>query len=73
MDMASIAPPCTAPLELLAMSPAGATSEGVAQLKLSRLLELRAVIDSIRCETEAHDPLLSWVIAREKTTAQPLG
>ncbi len=43
--------------------------EGLVQHKLTRLLELRAVIDAMRSETEAQDPLLSWVIARERTHA----
>jgi hypothetical protein len=45
-------------------SPRGVTAEAIAQQKLTRLLELRAVIDSLRCEHEARDPLLSWVISR---------
>ena len=45
-------------------SPQGVAAEAVAQQKLTRLLELRAVIDSLRCEHEAQDPLLSWVISR---------
>jgi hypothetical protein len=35
--------------------------EGFAQHKLYRLLELRAVIDAMRCERETQDPLLSYV------------
>jgi hypothetical protein len=46
-------------------SSAGVCAEAIAQQKLSRLLELRAVIDSLRCEREARDPLLSWVVAQE--------
>jgi hypothetical protein len=69
--MASISPTRTASLELLALSPSG--TGGVAQHKLSRLLELRAVIDSLRSEHEARDPLLSWVIAREKPAVRPPG
>lgn len=45
---------------------AGVAAEAIAQQKLSRLLELRAVIDSLRCEHEARDPLLSSVIASER-------
>jgi hypothetical protein len=41
--------------------------EGFAQHKLHRLLELRAVIDSIRSEHEAQDPLLAWITAQERT------
>jgi hypothetical protein len=47
-------------------SPAGLAGEAIAQHKLTRLFELRAVIDSLRCEHESRDPLLSWVIASEK-------
>ncbi|MFL6578218.1 MAG: hypothetical protein ACJ8MR_16470, partial [Povalibacter sp.] len=43
--------------------------EGYAQHKLSRLLELRAVIDAMRCEHETQDPLLAWVTAHEDTAA----
>jgi hypothetical protein len=46
-------------------SSAGVHAEAIAQQKLTRLLELRAVIDSLRCEREARDPLLAWVIAGE--------
>ena len=52
--------------ELLSMSPAGVTSDGLAQHKLIRLLELRAVIDAMRCKHESQDPLLAWVPARER-------
>ncbi len=34
--------------------------------KLDRLRELRAVIDTLRDEREAKDPLLSWIIERER-------
>jgi hypothetical protein len=43
----------------------GAGAEVMPQQKLTRLLELRAVIESLRCEHESRDPLLSWVIASE--------
>jgi hypothetical protein len=33
--------------------------------KLDRLLELRAVIDSLRREQEFLDPLLNWIVERE--------
>lgn len=45
--------------------PSGVAAEAIAQQKVTRLLELRAVIDSLRCEHEARDPLLAWVVARE--------
>lgn len=35
--------------------------------KLDRLLELRAVIDSLRREREFLDPLLTWIVERETT------
>jgi hypothetical protein len=41
------------------------SNEGAERLKLERLRELRAVIDSLRHECESQDPLLAWVIARE--------
>jgi hypothetical protein len=34
--------------------------------KLDRLRQLRAVIDSLRSECEAHDPLVAWILEREK-------
>ena len=40
--------------------------EGYAQHKLSRLMELRAVIDALRCEHESQDPLLAWITAHEQ-------
>jgi hypothetical protein len=40
--------------------------EGYAQHKLSRLMELRAVIDALRCEHESQDPLLAWIAAHEQ-------
>jgi hypothetical protein len=40
--------------------------EGYAQHKLSRLMELRAVIDVLRCEHESQDPLLAWITAHEQ-------
>jgi len=53
--------------ELVAMSPAGAMPDGLAQHKLTRLLELRAVIDAMRSDRETQDPLLAWVTAQERT------
>ena len=37
------------------------------QQRLDRLLELRAVIESLRCEQAAKDPLMGWVIEQEST------
>jgi hypothetical protein len=34
--------------------------------KLDRLRQLRAVIDSLRSEREAHDPFMAWILEREK-------
>jgi hypothetical protein len=39
------------------------------QHRLNRLLELRAVIESLRCEQADEDPLLSWVIEQERNQA----
>jgi hypothetical protein len=52
--------------EVMPMPPAGVTPDGLAQHKLTRLLELRAVIDALRCDREAQDPLLAWVTAQER-------
>jgi hypothetical protein len=49
---------------------AGDAAEAIAQQKLTRLIELRAVIDSLRCEHESRDPLLSWVIANERPSVR---
>jgi len=49
---------------------AGDAAEAIAQQKLTRLIELRAVIDSLRCEHESRDPLLSWVIATERSSVR---
>ena len=47
--------------------PSDAWPEGFAQHKLNRLLELRAVIDVMRGEGGAQDPLLAWAMADERT------
>ena len=47
--------------------PPDAWPEGFAQHKLYRLLELRAIIDAMRCERQTQDPLLAWVTAHEST------
>jgi hypothetical protein len=44
---------------------AGFDPPNLVRHKLDRLRELRAVIDTLRCEGESRDPLLSWVIARD--------
>ena len=51
------------PLQTL---PPGLAPEEVTQHKLSRLLELRAVIDAMRHERESRDPLLAWVRGQER-------
>jgi hypothetical protein len=38
----------------------------LARHKLDRLRELRAVIETLHREREARDPLLSWIIERER-------
>lgn len=48
-----------------ALSPARVAAGACAPDKLIRLLELRAVIDTLRCEREARDPQLAWVTGRE--------
>ena len=53
--------------ELAPIPPPDIWPEGFAQHKLYRLLELRAVIDAMRGEGEADDPLLAWVKARAQT------
>ncbi len=67
--MASLSPARTA--SVVAFSPSGVIPGELAQFKLSRLRELRAVIDSLRCEREARDPLLSWVVEQEKAETRP--
>jgi hypothetical protein len=67
--MASLLPARAA--SLVAFSPSGDVPGELAQFKLSRLRELRAVVDSLRCEREARDPLLSWVVEQEKAGTQP--
>ena len=44
---------------------AGIEPPGLARHKLDRLRELRAVIDTLRCERESRDPLLAWIVERE--------
>jgi hypothetical protein len=39
--------------------------EGLARHKFERLRELRAVVETLRCEREARDPLLAWVVDQE--------
>ena len=46
---------------------AGLEPPELARHKLDRLRELRAVIDTLRRESEPRDPLLAWIVEREKT------
>ncbi len=46
-------------LELIRFTPG--TPLGLEKLKLERLRELRATIDSLRQEQQDDDPLLAWV------------
>jgi hypothetical protein len=45
---------------------AGIDPPNLARHKLDRLRELRAVIDTLRCDHEARDPLLSFILERER-------
>jgi hypothetical protein len=36
-----------------------------ARHKLDRLRELRAVIETLRCERASQDPLLAWILEQE--------
>jgi len=45
---------------------AGIEPPDLARHKLDRLRELRAVIDTLRGEREARDPLLAWIVERER-------
>jgi len=44
--------------------------DGSPRQKLDRLRELRAVIETLRHEREAQDPLLVWVVERERVEIQ---
>lgn len=39
--------------------------------RLDRLRELRAVVDSLRRETESRDPLLAWVLQNNRPEDNP--
>jgi hypothetical protein len=45
--------------------------DGSPRHKLERLRELRAVIETLRGEREAQDPLLAWIVEREKVDNRP--
>ena len=53
--------------DMVALSQAGVMPDGLVQHKLTRLLELRALINAMRCEHEARDPLLSWIRSHGET------
>jgi hypothetical protein len=64
-DMANSMTACMAQYSFSDYAAAGVEPPGLARHKLDRLRELRAVIDTLRCEREAKDPLLAWIIERE--------
>jgi len=51
----------------------GIEPPNLARLKLDRLRELRAVIDTLRCERASQDPLLAWIIEQDSLENRPLG
>lgn len=50
----------------LAYSASREAPDGSPRHKLDRLCELRAVIETLRCERAAQDPLLAWIIEQER-------
>jgi hypothetical protein len=52
-------------LDLMKFTPC--TPFELERLKLDRLRELRATIDSLRHEHQARDPLMAWVMEQERT------
>lgn len=65
--MSSLSTACAPRPDIVALSQAGVMPDGLVQHKLTRLLELRAIIDAMRFEREAQDPLLAWVRAQGRT------
>jgi hypothetical protein len=65
--MASTSTAFAGHLSFGAYAAAGIEPPGLTRHKLDRLRELRAVIDSLRCESGSRDPLLAWIIEREET------
>ncbi|HEY6125489.1 MAG TPA: hypothetical protein VIV63_12625 [Steroidobacteraceae bacterium] len=70
--MASITTAWVGRTSLIDFAEAGAEPPNLARHKLDRLRELRAVIDSLRCERESRDPLLRWIIDRERAESLKL-
>ena len=54
-------------LEVLNLLPSVPTPADLEQRKLDRLLELRAVIETLRSEPASEDPVLAWFIEQENT------
>ena len=64
--MASTITAFAQPLTFGEYAAAGIEPPELARHKLDRLRELRAVIDTLRCERESRDPLLAWIVERER-------
>jgi hypothetical protein len=71
--MASTITACAGRLSFGEFTAAGIEPPELARHKLDRLRELRAVIDTLRCEREARDPLLAWIVEREAIENQQHG
>ena len=69
--MASTNTACAGRLSFSEFAAAGIESPDLARHKLDRLRELRAVIDTLRCECESRDPLLAWISEREGSESLP--
>jgi hypothetical protein len=69
--MASTNTACAGRLSFSDFAAAGIDPPDLARHKLDRLRELRAVIDTLRCERESRDPLLAWIIEREGSETRP--
>ena len=69
--MASTNTACAGRLSFSDYAAAGIEPPDLARHKLDRLRELRAVIDTLRCERESRDPLLAWISEREGSESLP--
>ena len=69
--MASTNTACAGRLSFSDCAAVGIDPPDLARHKLERLRELRAEIDTLRCEHESRDPLLAWIIEREGTEIHP--
>ena len=69
--MASTNTACAGRLSFSEFAAAGIEPPDLARHKLDRLRELRAVIDTLRCERESRDPLLAWISEREGSESLP--